>query len=63
MPAAGSDVRLFSVSVTPQRAPSLSADGDLAERVDACVIALFKIEGPGDVIIIAVRHPREDDYH
>ena len=26
-------------------------------------VALFEIEGPGDVVVIAVRHQREDDYH
>lgn len=26
-------------------------------------VALFEIEGPGDVAVIAVRHQREDDYH
>ena len=30
---------------------------------DAGVVALFEIEGPGDVVIIAVRHQLEDDYH
>ncbi len=26
-------------------------------------VALFEIEGPGDVVVIAVRHQLEDDYH
>ena len=26
-------------------------------------VALFEIEGPGDVVVIAVRLQREDDYH
>ena len=26
-------------------------------------VALFEIEGPGAVVVIAVRHQREDDYH
>ena len=26
-------------------------------------VALFEIEGPSDVVIVAVRHQLEDDYH
>ena len=26
-------------------------------------VALFEIEGPGEVVVIAVRHQLEDDYH
>jgi plasmid stabilization system protein ParE len=26
-------------------------------------VALFEIDGPGDVTILAVRHQREEDYH
>jgi plasmid stabilization system protein ParE len=26
-------------------------------------VALFEIESPGDVVVIAVRHQLEDDYH
>ena len=26
-------------------------------------VALFEIEGPGHVTILAVRHQREEDYH
>ncbi len=26
-------------------------------------VTLFEIEGPGDVVVIAVRHQMEDDYH
>lgn len=26
-------------------------------------VALFEIDGPGHVTIVAVRHQREDDYH
>ena len=34
-----------------------------AERASAGYVALFEIEGPSTVTILAVRHQREDDYH
>lgn len=26
-------------------------------------VALYEIEGPGSIVVLAIRHQREDDYH
>ena len=40
----GTDARLFAIAMTPQRAESLRADQDLAERVDAFVARFGRLQ-------------------
>ena len=56
------------VSLSPFSCRKAGADSPLLREIvipfgAAGYVALFEIDGPGTVTILAVRHQREDDYY
>ena len=61
------EAALVALSFSPFTCRKAADDPFLRELVipfgGSGYVALFEIEGPDAVVIVAVRHQREDDYH